>query len=79
MFYSIAGPVPSSVYQRIKKLEDRILELEGLSPEYFQTTVSVSALKQIHEWHLKIISQCSIRGHTQVVLTLTVTQPQRSY
>ncbi|KAJ0062889.1 hypothetical protein NL108_008236, partial [Boleophthalmus pectinirostris] len=33
-----AGPVPLSVYQRIKKLEDRILELEGLSPEYFQTT-----------------------------------------
>ncbi|CAK6965987.1 MAP3K12-binding inhibitory protein 1 [Scomber scombrus] len=33
-----AGPVPSSVYQRIKKLEDRILELEGLSPEYFQST-----------------------------------------
>ncbi|KAM3594104.1 uncharacterized protein V6R79_002385 [Siganus canaliculatus] len=33
-----AGPVPLSVYHRIKKLEDRILELEGLSPEYFQST-----------------------------------------
>lgn len=33
-----AGPVPLSVYQRIKKLEDRILELEGLSPEYFQAS-----------------------------------------
>ncbi|KAM4625293.1 MAP3K12-binding inhibitory protein 1 [Polymixia lowei] len=33
-----AGPVPQSVYQRLKKLEDRILELEGLSPEYFQST-----------------------------------------
>ncbi|XP_026170251.1 MAP3K12-binding inhibitory protein 1 [Mastacembelus armatus] len=32
------GPVPFSVYQRLKKLEDRILELEGLSPEYFQST-----------------------------------------
>ncbi|KAM4014093.1 MAP3K12-binding inhibitory protein 1 [Anomaloglossus baeobatrachus] len=31
------GPVPKDVYQRIKKLEDRILELEGISPEYFQT------------------------------------------
>nr|XP_033806580.1 MAP3K12-binding inhibitory protein 1 [Geotrypetes seraphini] len=31
------GPVPKDIYQRIKKLEDRILELEGLSPEYFQT------------------------------------------
>uniref|UniRef100_UPI003AAFB4E0 MAP3K12-binding inhibitory protein 1 isoform X1 n=1 Tax=Centroberyx gerrardi TaxID=166262 RepID=UPI003AAFB4E0 len=33
-----AGPVPLTVYQRLKKLEDRILELEGLSPEYFQST-----------------------------------------
>ncbi|XP_029983216.1 MAP3K12-binding inhibitory protein 1 isoform X2 [Sphaeramia orbicularis] len=32
------GPVPLSVYHRLKKLEDRILELEGLSPEYFQST-----------------------------------------
>ncbi|XP_070698644.1 MAP3K12-binding inhibitory protein 1 isoform X2 [Pempheris klunzingeri] len=32
------GPVPLSVYQRLKTLEDRILELEGLSPEYFQST-----------------------------------------
>ncbi|XP_028251300.1 MAP3K12-binding inhibitory protein 1 [Parambassis ranga] len=31
------GPVPLSVYQRLKTLEDRILELEGLSPEYFQS------------------------------------------
>nr|XP_033497804.1 MAP3K12-binding inhibitory protein 1 isoform X1 [Epinephelus lanceolatus] len=32
-----AGPVPLSVYQRLKRLEDRILELEGLSPEYFES------------------------------------------
>ncbi|KAM9354174.1 MAP3K12-binding inhibitory protein 1 [Pholidichthys leucotaenia] len=32
------GPVPLTVYRRLKKLEDRILELEGLSPEYFQST-----------------------------------------
>ncbi|XP_026141705.1 MAP3K12-binding inhibitory protein 1 [Carassius auratus] len=33
-----AGPVPQSIYQRLQKLEDRILELEGLSPEYFHST-----------------------------------------
>uniref|UniRef100_A0A3Q3KLP7 MAP3K12 binding inhibitory protein 1 n=2 Tax=Monopterus albus TaxID=43700 RepID=A0A3Q3KLP7_MONAL len=33
-----AGPVPLGVYRRLKQLEDRILELEGLSPEYFQST-----------------------------------------
>ncbi|XP_017276970.1 MAP3K12-binding inhibitory protein 1 isoform X2 [Kryptolebias marmoratus] len=32
------GPIPLNVYQRLKKLEDRILELEGLSPEYFQSS-----------------------------------------
>ncbi|XP_006632763.1 MAP3K12-binding inhibitory protein 1 [Lepisosteus oculatus] len=31
------GPVPLSIYQRLKRLEDRVLELEGLSPEYFQS------------------------------------------
>lgn len=45
ILYPTAGPVPLSVYQRLKKLEDRILELEGLSPEYFQSTVSISVLK----------------------------------
>ncbi|MBV97068.1 MAP3K12-binding inhibitory protein 1, partial [Eschrichtius robustus] len=34
------GPVPRDIYQRIKKLEDRILELEGISPEYFQSVFS---------------------------------------
>uniref|UniRef100_A0A4W3GJQ8 MAP3K12 binding inhibitory protein 1 n=2 Tax=Callorhinchus milii TaxID=7868 RepID=A0A4W3GJQ8_CALMI len=29
------GPVPIDIYRRIKRLEDRILHLEGLSPEYF--------------------------------------------
>ncbi|XP_053330742.1 MAP3K12-binding inhibitory protein 1 [Spea bombifrons] len=31
------GPVPKDIYQRIKRLEDRILALEGISPEYFQS------------------------------------------
>ncbi|KAM4690149.1 MAP3K12-binding inhibitory protein 1 isoform 2-T2 [Rhinophrynus dorsalis] len=31
------GPVPKDIYQRIKKLEDKILELEGISPEYFNS------------------------------------------
>ncbi|XP_017519670.1 MAP3K12-binding inhibitory protein 1 isoform X3 [Manis javanica] len=31
------GPVPRDIYKRIKKLEDKILELEGMSPEYFQS------------------------------------------
>lgn len=45
VLYSTSGPVPLSVYQRLKKLEDRILELEGLSPEYFQSAVTISTLK----------------------------------
>lgn len=27
-------PVPKDVYARLKKIEDRILYLEGISPEY---------------------------------------------
>ena len=29
------GPVPKDVYARIKALEDRVMYLEGVSPEYF--------------------------------------------
>ena len=29
-----------------KKLEDKILELEGISPEYFQSVVSISIFKK---------------------------------
>ncbi|KAH0518211.1 MAP3K12-binding inhibitory protein 1 [Microtus ochrogaster] len=36
------GPVPRDIYQRIKKLEDKILELEGISPEYFQSVQNYS-------------------------------------
>ncbi|XP_070796657.1 MAP3K12-binding inhibitory protein 1 isoform X2 [Pituophis catenifer annectens] len=39
------GPVPKDIYQRIKKLEDKILELEGMSPEYFQS-VNLSVKKR---------------------------------
>lgn len=34
------APVPKDVYTRIKQLEDRVLYLEGLSPEYFTGKVS---------------------------------------
>ncbi|XP_070577212.1 MAP3K12-binding inhibitory protein 1-like [Ptychodera flava] len=33
--------VPKDVYSRIKRLEDRVLQLEGLSPEYFHAIPSV--------------------------------------
>ncbi|XP_046422745.1 molybdopterin synthase catalytic subunit isoform X1 [Neodiprion fabricii] len=32
----VKGPVPKDVYQRLKRIEDRILYLESLSPEYRQ-------------------------------------------
>ena len=31
----VAKPVPSDIYRRIKDIEDRVLWLEGISPEYF--------------------------------------------
>ncbi|NP_001386626.1 MAP3K12-binding inhibitory protein 1 isoform 3 [Rattus norvegicus] len=40
MLRDCGGPVPRDIYQRIKKLEDKILELEGISPEYFQSNFS---------------------------------------
>lgn len=46
LFMYLGGPVPRDIYQRIKKLEDKILELEGISPEYFQSVVSISIFKK---------------------------------
>ncbi|XP_048455666.1 MAP3K12-binding inhibitory protein 1 isoform X2 [Rhincodon typus] len=43
------GPVPIDIYQRIKRLEDRILHLEGLSPEYFQHVNFPSKRRKVHE------------------------------
>lgn len=31
---NIAKPISSDIYSRLKKIEDRILELESISPEY---------------------------------------------
>lgn len=41
--------VPHDVYARLKQLEDRILYLEGISPDYFSTPVySASPAKRSH-------------------------------
>lgn len=37
----INGPVPKDVYERLKNIEDRILYLEGISPEYKDLWVKV--------------------------------------
>jgi hypothetical protein len=35
----IKGPVPKEIYCRLKQIENRILQLESLSPEYFNLQV----------------------------------------
>ncbi|NXL90996.1 MBIP1 protein, partial [Alectura lathami] len=47
----LGGPVPRDIYQRIKKLEDRILELEGLSPEYFQSVSCSGKRRKVQPPH----------------------------
>ena len=34
-------PIPKDVYARLKKLEERVLFLEGVSPEYFSVTQTI--------------------------------------
>lgn len=36
------GPMPRDIYSRLKQIENRILHLEGLSPEYFQFWVNLN-------------------------------------
>eukprot|EP00124_Ichthyophonus_hoferi_P005055 Ihof_evm4s654 gene=Ihof_evmTU4s654 len=44
------GGVPLSVYERLKKLEDRILELESCSPELFQVAVQHTSRRDTHPY-----------------------------
>nr|CAD7265386.1 unnamed protein product [Timema shepardi] len=39
----VKGPVPSDIYARLKQIEDRILYLESVSPEYFQLSCYTTA------------------------------------
>ncbi|XP_032818540.2 MAP3K12-binding inhibitory protein 1 isoform X2 [Petromyzon marinus] len=43
------GPVPGSVYARLKELENRVLQLEGSSPEYFESINSLKKRKKVHD------------------------------
>lgn len=36
------GPVPKDIYLRLQELENRVLDLESLSPEYFEQTSPVN-------------------------------------
>lgn len=38
--FNITKPIPKDIYARLKKIEDRLLELEAISPEYAQFWVS---------------------------------------
>lgn len=39
---SLSTPVPRSVYERLKEIENRLLYLESVSPEYLQFWVSMT-------------------------------------
>lgn len=42
-------PIPQDVYERLKALEDRILHLESISPEYFDGTFNLHNNKEDDE------------------------------
>lgn len=47
-------PIPLDVYERLKKLEDRILHLESISPEYFDGLISMQNNKDDDDMMAKI-------------------------
>lgn len=42
----LGRPVPCDVYKRLADLEEKILHLEGLSPEYFRQNVSINSTSE---------------------------------
>ncbi|XP_075783039.1 MAP3K12-binding inhibitory protein 1 isoform X2 [Pelodiscus sinensis] len=67
------GPVPRDIYQRIKKLEDKILELEGLSPEYFQSVNYSGKRRKVQPPHKYSLAELDekINALKQVLLRKT--------
>ena len=47
-------PVPQDVYGRLRSLEDRILQLESLSPEYFDGPLNLQSNREEEEMMAKI-------------------------
>lgn len=43
---SLDKPTPKTIYKRLKMLEDRLLLLESISPEYIQFWVILSCIQQ---------------------------------
>jgi len=51
---NVGSPIPGDVYERIQNLESRILQLESLSPEYFDMMVCL----KLSLYSLKIWCHC---------------------
>nr|CAD7414753.1 unnamed protein product [Timema poppensis] len=66
----VKGPVPSDIYARLKQIEDRILYLESVSPEYFQlscyTTADIDNKLQELESELRIAVSLSKRDQVTI-------------
>lgn len=53
----LGKPVPQDIYTRLKRIEDRILKLEGISPEYtYDTTVNLHPPRSLP----KIKRRCTV-------------------
>jgi len=50
----VGRPIPGDVYERIQNLESRILQLESLSPEYFDMMVCFKVVSLIISLNLKV-------------------------
>ncbi|KAE8587360.1 hypothetical protein XENTR_v10021943 [Xenopus tropicalis] len=73
-----SGPVPKDVYQRIKSLEDKILELEGISPEYFHSLDVSKKRKAPQTSELFIFQSYSLAEIDQKIKTLKQSLLQKS-
>jgi hypothetical protein len=47
-------PIPLDVYGRLKALEDRILHLESISPEYFEGPFNLQSNKDDEDMMAKV-------------------------
>jgi len=59
----VGKPVPSDVYQRIQNLEMRILQVESMSPEYFDMTVCFRVVFYCTRYYAVITCMFSVQNY----------------
>lgn len=68
-------PAPRNLFERVKNLEDRLLYLESISPEYYHFIVCINFIVQFLEYVFSKSFNFRARNHLRMLLRSGRSQP----